>query len=366
MRVLLVSFSVLPTLQNYMNLTADSLQKMDLEVYTLGVGEESSELYQTENHYFLPRVDTPKPSVNSINHMRRSMEEIVGIVKKLQPDVLHFVSKHTWNYFIIKKLQAFYKGKILHTVHDPIGHKGDSVRAGVILYNKLIGRNVDGVIVHSKRNVTITMRYLKPKAEIFFAPLGCTKWQPYKKAEYQTGRMLIFGRLNNYKGCKYIPKIAEEIRKLTPDVEIVIAGKASDDVSDKVLKKIASCKNVRFYNSFVPEEKISYYFQNCDLVLVTHTSITQSGILLDAYRYAKPVVCFDIPGIRELLPDVVKPITAFDCSLYAQTAVHLIQNRELCQKIGLEEWQFGKCNFTNKHMSDCFYEIYQKIMQKEQ
>lgn len=363
MRVLLVSFSSLPTLQNYMYLTADSFGDMDIEAYTLGISENIIELEQQEKHFYVPKVDTPKPTVQSMGKMKGCMKKMIHVIEQVQPDVLHFVSKHTWNYFLLKKLRkSGFRGKIVHTFHDPIGHKGDRVRAGVVLYNKLMGRNTDTVIVHSKRNVKITMRYIRPRAEVFFAPLGCSKWYPYKKTESSTKKLLIFGRLNHYKGCEYIPQIAEEVDKLDSDIEIVIAGQSSADVNKKMLEKIRACQNVQFEDCFVPEEKVSDYFNDCDVVLITHTSITQSGILLDAYRYAKPIVCFDIPGIRELIPEAVEPVPAFDCTSFAKKAVQLIQDKELQNNLGLEEWKFGEQYFTNKCMTHSFYEIYKRTL----
>lgn len=363
MRVLLVSFSVLPTLQNYMYLTADSLQKMKIEVHTLGVDNGTADLRRDKNHFFLPKVNTPIPSVKSIKQMNANIDGIIFLIEKIQPDVIHFVSKHTWNYFLINRLKkAHFSGKILHTFHDPVGHKGDRVRLGVILYNLLMGHRVDGIVVHSKRNVKITKRYLKPSAEVFFAPLGCSRWPDYENSGQEINKMLIFGRLNHYKGCEYIPQIAKEIEKLDADIRIVVAGKSSSDVDEKILQEISACRNVDFYEGFVPDEKIGDYFRDCDVVLVTHTSITQSGILLDAYRYAKPIVCFDIPGIREFLPDIVEPVQAFHCPAYAKEAVRILRDKELCRKMGLEEWMFGKQNFTNEHMTSHFFEIYKRVL----
>ena len=105
MRVLLVSFSVLPTLQNYMYLTADSLQKMKIEVHTLGVDNGTADLRRDKNHFFLPKVNTPIPSVKSIKQMNANIDGIIFLIEKIQPDVIHFVSKHTWNYFLINRLK---------------------------------------------------------------------------------------------------------------------------------------------------------------------------------------------------------------------------------------------------------------------
>jgi len=361
MKIVLVSFSKLPTLQNYLFNTYEHMSELGQNVYTINSDEINVPFTLSEKNMTINVPNSPLPTPSSLKKMMGTVKEIVGRIVELNPDVVHFISKHTWNYPIIRKLKKKTNIKIVHTFHDPIGHKGDLVRYGVIMYNKLIGRSAHAVVVHSGKSFDETVEKLKPRAKVFTAPLGCTKWRPYKETEATQKRLLIFGRINNYKGCDMIPAIAEEVAKIDWEIKIVVAGKASKDVKQTTLDAISACSNIEFTQGLIPEEEIDDYFYNCDAVLITHTSMTQSGVVLDAYSHSKPIVSFEIEGIAEFLSERSLCAPAFDIVEYARKACELTRDSEHLKKISKQAWEFGKNNFASENMAREFLTIYNNI-----
>ncbi|MDO7786866.1 glycosyltransferase family 4 protein [Desulforamulus aquiferis] len=358
MNVVLVSFSTLPTLQNYLYYAYGHLLEMGLNVYTVGADEIQANVEIGERNITVSVPSSPLPTLSSLKVMIQKIDIISEQIEALNPDIVHFVSKHTWNYMLIRKLKNRTSAKLIHTFHDPIGHKGDLVRYGVILYYKVIGSIVDGVVVHSDNCYKETIEKLKPKAEVFHAPLGCTKWHAYREPKQILKKLLIFGRINPYKGCDLVPAIAREIEKRDSEINIIIAGKASKDVKAKTLDAIAKCPNIKFYNSFVSEDELDQYFYNCDVVLITHTSITQSGVILDAYSHSKPIVAFQIDGIQEFLWDTEWSVRAFDISAYAQKVYQLVSDIHTLRLQSKLSWEFGKNHFASEKMAESLFKIY--------
>ena len=58
-------------------------------------------------------------------------------------------------------------------------------------------------------------------------------------------------------------------------------------------------KNVKLNNDYVTDEEMREAFINCDWAIVPYNSASQSGIIIDAYKYSRPVVAFSVGAIPE-------------------------------------------------------------------
>lgn len=359
-KVLLISLSNLPSLQYNLYNTYQSMKELGVDVYTIGADNITAKGIKFENKNQLITVPkNPMPTISSLKMINNSIDNIIRIIKNINPDCIHFISKHTWNYFLIKKIKKF-ENKIIHTFHDPIGHTGELRRYGVIFYNKIIGRNVDGIIVHSDKSKSETQKYIKPRCKVTKVPLGEMIWKEYEENKSFKKNVLIFGRINPYKGCDLIPKISKELSDRNSEIKITIAGKASNDVNDEIIKKINECSNVKFINEFIDEDEVYNYFKQCDIVLITHKSITQSGVILQAYRYSKPIIAFNIEGIHEFIEEEKTGLLseAYLEDKYVDNILKLYSDLEELNEYSKNAWKFGAEKFSNKVMAKKLLDIY--------
>lgn len=296
--------------------------------------------------------------------MNRELKNIVRMVIEVGPDVIHFINKHTWNYFLILMLKKkLPQTKFIHTFHDPVGHEGDSVQKGVVLYHKLVERLLDAIVVHSDIAQNQTLKSLKPKCPVFQVPLGEKPWKPFKPVSLGCKEVLVFGRLNPYKGLKYYPEILDELIGLDPEIHVTIAGKASDEIELRLLDEIGSKPNCTLKNCFVEESDIDDYFERAGIVLVPYISITQSGVILDAYSRSRPVVAFDIPGMAQYVPDPENRVKAFDCPAISQRIFELLSNSISCEQAARDVWSFGKNRFSPSKMAEAINKVYLEIVE---
>ena len=362
MKVLLISFSELPTLQRHLYVLSEGLTKLGVETSTLGSSALKIDVDLQRNNNLIETPSSPKPSLQSLLAMNRELNKIVQMAIEIDPDVIHFINKHTWNYFLIRMLKKqLPETKFIHTFHDPVGHEGDSVQKGVVLYHKLVERLLDAIVVHSDIAKDQTLKLLKPMCPVFQVPLGEKPWKPFNSAPFGTKEVLIFGRLNPYKGLKYYPEILDELYSLDPGIHVTIAGKASDGIESSLLAEIGSKPNCTLTNRFVEDSDVDGYFERADIVLVPYTSITQSGVILDAYSRSRPVVSFDIPGMEQYVPDSENRVRAFDCAAFSRRVVELLSDGASCDRAALNAWNFGKNRFSPFKMAEATKKVYSEI-----
>lgn len=361
-RVVLVSFSELPTMQKYLYYTYEELRSQAVEAWTLGSASLAIDMVTSERNWLVETPDSPRPSVESIKAARDMSRELASRIAAVNPDVVHFVNKHTWNYFLIRALRKTIPDvHILHTFHDPIGHEGDSIQRGVVLYHKVVQRMLDGIVVHSSVALEQAKSKLRPKCSVFQVPLGVVRWIPYDGPCAGRKEALIFGRINSYKGVKLYPQILRRINELDPEVRVVIAGKPANDIEPALLNEVSSQPNAECHYGFIEEQDLDAYFSQCSIVLMPYTSITQSGVVLDAYSHSRCVVAFDIEGIRQYVPDPSQLVSAFDCDLYAKRIVSLLNDSEsLCLKAH-DSWKFGKEHYAPESMANELLRVYEEV-----
>ncbi|MDR0885669.1 MAG: glycosyltransferase family 4 protein [Clostridiales Family XIII bacterium] len=353
MKIILVSFSKLPPFQNYMYNLARQLTKMNIEVRTVGAIPHSA-IHVDETNYILDVHDSPNPSFKSLKKYLKIQKSLCVHFDKASPAHVVFISKHFWNYLLIRKLNKNIKK--YHVFHDPIGHKGDIIRFGVILYNRLIAKKVDKIFVHSNNAFHDTIKYIKPDVPVIKIPLGEEEWLELNQENHIFNKLLIFGRINNYKGYEFIPQLADALKSELPEVRIVVAGKSSKDVNRQILQDIANKDNVKFTDEFIPEDKMHDYFDTCDAVIVLHTSITQSGVIINAYRHTKGIICFKIDGIEEFIDEHSSiSVDAFDIQAMCKS-IKRAYNDKVFYMLGRNAWHLGQEIFSIEKMAEGYFE----------
>jgi glycosyltransferase involved in cell wall biosynthesis len=360
MRVVLVCLSNLRDPNEVAFTTYGQLNQSVCEVYTVTADNFRGDFNYGEQNLLFSVPDRPTPTPQSLIMMLGRLSSIRKAISRLQPDVVHFLYKHIWNVPLILLLKHRYK--IVHTFHDPVGHEGESVAGAVRKYNKIVAKLVDAIVLHNMNAVTMTEQAFHPKGKVYYAPLAGRMMLPYIVSDRIHNRLLIFGRLANYKGLEHIPAIAAEVAKCNPNIRIVVAGKSRDDVAPAVLKAIADCPNIDYTDAIISDEQFHEYFNTSDAILVTYTSISQSGVIRDAYNHSKPIIAFDIDGIREFTANDEWLVPAFDVAAFARKACDLVSDLEVLRGQSNVAWTFGRCNFSNVAMINAFMEAYEEIL----
>jgi len=118
--------------------------------------------------------------------------------------------------------------------------------------------------------------------------------------------MLFFGQIKHVKGLDVLLRALPAVVAKHPDVILMIAGKLwKTDLSEysALINQLGLEQHVKLDIRYIPNEEVANYYGAADIVVLPYRKIYQSGVLLMAMSYRKPVVVSDIQGMMEIIKD---------------------------------------------------------------
>lgn len=292
-KVLLVTFSDNADHQDTLFGMYEELRKRsDWDAYLLCIKTPKVELQQSDHTWL---VDCPeRPGVTKKTFNLPLLLSIIHRIRREHFDTIYFESLHTWNLPI---MMMSGKAKTYQVIHEVIPHEGDSQVKMVDLMNKAVVKSADTIVLRNKTYIQDMIdRYGIGAERVKYLEL----WRRYPDytAPVHNGRALFFGRINPYKGADNLL----EIVRLCPDIQFDVIGRVDPQMQD-VVDQLAKEKNVKLNNDYVTDAEMRAAFINCDWAIVPYNSASQSGIIIDAYKYSRPVIAFAVGAIPEQVDD---------------------------------------------------------------
>lgn len=347
-KILLVTFSDNSDMQDMTFGLYEEL-KGKQNVYLLSIKEPKSPLTK-ENHIWL--VDCPKrPGITRKSFDLKLLLSIIIKIKKEQFDVIYFESLHLWN------LPIMYFSGTSHTyqvIHDVVPHKGDRLAKAVELMNKLVVRMADTIVLRNKKHIQylINKYGIKPQ-KVKFLSL-CRRFPTYTPPK-RNGKFLFFGRINPYKGGDNLI----EIVRLCPTLEFNVVGRV-DPQMQKTVDLLRNEPNVSIEDGYVTDDKMRLAFVQSDWIIIPYNSASQSGVIIDAYKYSRPVVAFSVGAISEQVENGISGylVEAGNNRLFADKLNRLPQSSsDEFTKMCKDAYQYGINNYSTKKVADQFLKL---------
>jgi len=268
------------------------------------------------------------------------------IIKKInakKPDVINILDIHPWYVLYWHFLKA--KKKIV-TINDPELHSGET---GFVmgLFLKFITRfllkHADEIIVLGENQKKI-VRKLGYKQKIIVSRIGAYDFFTNNKNNFATEHktMLFFGRIKDYKGLDYLLDACILLKNNGEKFKLIIVGEGE---IEKYMKKLNLLKNeIELHKGFVPDEKVSEYFQRAAFVVMPYIDATQTGVVQVAYSFKKPVIATNVGSLSEVVIDgktgiIVPPKNVFKLS---KAIKKLLRNPKKLEKMGNSIYLFLK------------------------
>ena len=167
---------------------------------------------------------------------------------------------------------------------------------------------IQGIIVHNQSSLN-TLNYkfhLSIPTVIIphgnYLPFISDSIEPLKPTE--KFRLLFFGQIKKVKGLDVLLQALSLLKKKHCQIELTIAGKSwKSDLN--VYKQMISDLNiediVKTDFRYIPDDEVSSFYHNSDLVVLPYRVIYQSGVLLLTLSYGKPVLCSDLKPFKEII-----------------------------------------------------------------
>lgn len=180
------------------------------------------------------------------------------------------------------------------------------------------------------------------------------KFTPLK----QNHQILFVGRLVKEKGCEYLLQAFPEIVKEINDAKLLIVGEGPEKKKlMRLARELKIRKRVEFVG-WIPRERINYYYQNSNLLVVPSVWYEVCGIvILEAFATGRPVVASRIGGIPDVINDnlngyLVEPKNP---NQLAKKIINILSDKDLAVKMGrkgrkLVEEKYNIKTHVNKHL----------------
>ena len=227
------------------------------------------------------------------------------------------------------------------TCHDPLKHSRHRLIDLRETPQFLLNRNLtmaDAVIVHSptlKRVVETEFGHLLEGKPVFVVPHGVLSRYGVGEASAVPKRanVLLFGRVEAYKGVEYLIQAEPLIREALPEVRIVVAGPCPERA--RYEGQVSPGQHIDLRLQRQSDEEVAELFAWADVLALPYTDASQSAVLMHGFAYGLPSVVTRVGGLPDVIDDgdnglLVPPR---DPRALADGIVRLLSDVELRRKI---------------------------------
>lgn len=181
---------------------------------------------------------------------------------------------------------------VVLTIHDPEPHLGARLHGKHRVLQRLWRRRADELVVHSDDLVAV----LGANGAAAVVPHGADVHDlpdPVPAAP----RVLMFGRLEPYKGLGVLLEAMEGVWEQRPEVRLTVAGTGSEGalLPDDV--------RIDARLGYLPESRVDEVFGDASVVVLPYVDASQSGVGLLALARGIPVVVSKVGGLPDLALD---------------------------------------------------------------
>lgn len=221
------------------------------------------------------------PSMGYIaKRVKKKMIATVALADNIVPHEKHFFDKPFNKYFLKQIDKVVYMSDQVGNDLEDLSYKGKKIMSPHPIYDTY-GDGVTKSEACSILNLDNDVKYV-----------------------------LFFGFIREYKGLDLLLKAWREVSveikgESSGKVKLLVAGEFYDDRQkyDDLLSELGIGDEVVFYDNYIAEDMIKYYFSVADLVVQPYKTATQSGITQVAYSFGVPMIVTNVGGLSEIVPN---------------------------------------------------------------
>jgi glycosyltransferase involved in cell wall biosynthesis len=284
--------------------------------------------------------------VRSISAVPR-MLEIRRHLERWRPQIVHVHENHD------PRLLALTRGyRTVLTVHDPLGHPGapELSRARNRAFRSWF-RRAERFVVHGRALVE-ELEPLIGGRPIAVIPHGVSvRAEPLSPPD--SPAVLLFGRLEQYKGVEVLAEAMPRVWRERPDVRLVVAG------TGPAAALVPADARVSLLERYIPEQDVEPLLAQASLVVLPYTQASQSGVGMLATGAGVPVVVSDLGALPELACD---PSFVVEAGNPSALAAALVQHVDHGQGMRCAVLQHASSNYSWEHAARLTTELYSELI----
>lgn len=279
-------------------------------------------------------------------------------IKKINPDII-IIDNYMLTYFFSTLL---YRKKMLLIVHDPFLHSGENFMIDKFLRKFHFNLINNKMLLNENQKDDFIKHYKEQPDRIHTAFLSVYDYLRYYQTDITESsvkfNILFFGRISPYKGIKFLLDAFIEIRSIQKynDITLTVAGGGNFDFDIEIYKQYPE---INILNEYIYPENLANLISKSSVIVCPYTDATQSGVIMSAYAFRKPVIATNVGGLPEMVKDketglIIEPKSSkaiFDAIL------ELYYNRDLLEQMshniektyfsGEKGWESSADKFVN-------------------
>ncbi len=210
---------------------------------------------------------------------------------KWRPEIVHVHENYD------PRLVALTSGyRTVFTVHDPVQHLGARpLTAAQERIFKRWFRRAERFVVHGHA-LAEELAPIVGRARIVVIPHGVwPRSEPLARPESPS--VLLFGRLEQYKGVEVLVEGMRLVWQQRPDVRLVVAG------AGQAAHLVPDDQRISLIVRYIPEKEVDELLAGASLMVLPYTQASQSGVGVLAIAAGVPVVVSDLGALPDLAYD---------------------------------------------------------------
>lgn len=289
-------------------------------------------------------------------------------------DVIHitmFPYYYEWPLYFLRK-------KIVLTVHDPFPHSDAKDNVPLVMRARARAwRMLNHFIILNDAQMAdcIRLNHLEKK-HIYSSRLSRYDYlHMYQHANASIANcqseavnhktFLYFGLINHYKGIDILLEAMLKVHEKFPNCRLVIAGRGEWPFD---IAPYEYLDYIEFNHRFIPDYELVALINNCTCVVCPYRDATQSGVVMSAFAFNKPVIATNVGGLPEQVIDgkygrIVPPC---DVDALADAMCDMVENPQVISAYAKNieaDYAFGakSWNAITKNMIKIYQQIVKNI-----
>jgi len=228
--------------------------------------------------------------------------KIHKLVKKINPDVVisdNFLLTYMFT-------QIYYRKQTLLIVHDPFLHSGEKRFIDSKLRQLYFSLIPNKILLNLSQRKDFIEFYKQDEGKIYTSFLSVYEYLTCFDSEVRKDNdfnVLFFGRISPYKGINYLLEAFMDIlnKETYNNITLTIAGSGNFDFD---ISKYEKFKQIRIINKFIQPDELAKLISLSSVVVCPYIDATQSGVVMSAFAFKKPVIATSVGGLPEMISNM--------------------------------------------------------------
>ena len=177
----------------------------------------------------------------------------------------------------------------------------------------------------------------------------------------------VLDKFHKYKGLDYLLESLVEVKKIIPDVKLVVGGKGELlNFYKSKTEELGLKDNVEF-KGFLTDEEVIKCYQESELFVLPSISSLQEGfgiVVLEALACETPVISTSIVGVSDDVIDTESGIILDpkNVEMLEKAIIKILSDKELIKNMGKKGRDLVKEKYEWKKISEDIHKLYEELL----